>query len=204
MKLSRTSATQASLILVGFALTLGGCQLREEGNDPEPAPSEAPVLPAPAEVPSVPEPTPSETQGASIIRQEVAPVEEVAIPVAPYAGTIPFSEGGSDLTPAAETALEGVLASEAISEGWPIILRGHSDSGGNDQANMRVSRARAETVAAWLVERGINDARIEVIAFGEQNPIAPNALPDGSANEPGRRQNRRVEVEIAPPEGPAA
>ncbi len=200
MNFGRNRAALAMGMLTGFALILGGCELREDGAEPDPAPSETPSPDGVVEAPAMPEPTPSQTQGASIIRQDVAPAEEFEIPVPPYSGTIPFAEGGTDLSPAAETALAGVLASDAISEGWPIILRGHSDSGGNDQANMRVSRARAETVAAWLVERGINDARIEVIAFGEQNPIAPNALPDGSANEPGRRQNRRVEVEIAAPQ----
>ena len=37
--------------------------------------------------------------------------------------------------------------------------------------------------------------------MGEQNPIAPNALPDGSPNEAGRASNRRVEIDISPPEG---
>ena len=43
-----------------------------------------------------------------------------------------------------------------------------------------------------------------MIAVGEQNPIAPNALPDGEPNEPGRARNRRVELEIAPLAGPPA
>jgi len=182
------------------AVALGGCQLREDGNEPDPVESEAPTMPGATKETPGSSPAPAESQGASIIRQDTTTEEEFEIPVLPFKGTIPFSEGGADLSPAAETALEGVLGSDAMSEGWPIILRGHSDSGGNDQANVRVSRARAEAVAAWLVERGVNDSRFEVIAFGEQNPVAPNALPDGTANEAGRRQNRRVEVEIAPPE----
>lgn len=203
MSRSRTSKIQACLILGGFALTAGGCQLREEGAEPDPAPSDAPAPEDPGSATPLPEPTASATTGTSIIRPETVVPEIVEIPVAPFTGTIPFSEGGTDLSPAAQTALEGVLGSDAMSEGWPITLRGHSDSAGNDQANMRVSRARAEAVAAWLVERGVDDSRIEVIAFGEQNPAAPNALPDGSSNEAGRRQNRRVEVEIADPEANA-
>ena len=125
--------------------------------------------------------------------------EEVELPVQPVEMTLPFPNG-SDLTASVERRLVGLMNQRAIDEDWPVILAGHTDSGGNDQANMRASRARAEAVAAWLVERGVDDDRIKVIAFGEQNPIAPNALPDGSPNEEGRRTNRRVEIRIAPPD----
>ncbi len=54
-------------------------------------------------------------------------------------------------------------------------------------------------------ERGIAETRIEVIALGEQNPIEPNALPDGAPNEAGRAANRRVELSVLVPENdPAA
>ena len=42
----------------------------------------------------------------------------------------------------------------------------------------------------------VEEERIEIVAFGEQNPVEPNALPDGSPNEEGRAANRRVEVTI--------
>ncbi|MEL7217243.1 MAG: OmpA family protein, partial [Pseudomonadota bacterium] len=54
-------------------------------------------------------------------------------------------------------------------------------------------------VAEWLIGKGVNQERIDVIVFGEQNPAEPNALPDGSPNEAGRAANRRVEVLIVPP-----
>jgi OOP family OmpA-OmpF porin len=124
------------------------------------------------------------------------------LPPQPLRQTIPFGEGGTDLSTRAERLLAGILESNAIEQDWPIILRGHTDSAGNDRANLRAARARAEAVAAWLVERGVDDERIDVIAMGEQNPVAANALPDGSPNEEGRASNRRVEIEIAPPQGP--
>ena len=113
--------------------------------------------------------------------------------------TIPFGEGGTDLSTRAERLLAGVMESDALDQDWPIIIRGHTDSAGNDRANLRASRARAEAVAAWLVERGVDDDRIKVVAIGEQNPIAPNALPNGMPNEAGRARNRRVEISIEPP-----
>src|SRR5690606_30153070 len=87
---------------------------------------------------------------------------------------------------------------DQLAEGWPVVLRGHTDSVGHDEANLRASRRRAEAVANWLVEHGVSEERIEIIALGEQRPIAPNALPDGSPDEEGRAKNRRVTVHIVP------
>ena len=51
-------------------------------------------------------------------------------------------------------------------------------------------------VALWLKDNGVDADRISLIVFGEQNPIEPNALPDGTPNAIGRAANRRVEIEI--------
>lgn len=168
------------LALVVAASLAAGCELRRDGEVDEPTP------------------TASQTPAASIIREDVVPTGAVAAVPEPVELVIPFPDGAS-LSASAERRLVGVLESRALQEDWPVVLGGHTDSAGNDQANLRASRARAEAVAAWLVEHGVEDARITVIAFGEQNPVAPNALPDGSPSEAGRRANRRVELRIAPP-----
>lgn len=138
----------------------------------------------------------------SIFRPEfqVEPIEALE-PVETLETRVLFPEGTA-LTEEARAELATVLASPQLAEGGPIVLRGHSDSGGSDESNMRASQARAEAVRDWLVENGVAEERIALIAFGEQNPEAPNALPDGSPNEAGRAANRRVEIEVrgkAPP-----
>ena len=180
---------QASLLL-GAGLTLTACEVRRDGDSP--------TEPDTSQTEAVAEPTPNaSTSAASIIREDIAPVEPEVIPTEPVELVLPFPDG-ADVTPQVERMLTGVLESNAIQEGWPVILGGHTDSTGNDLANLRASRSRAEAVAAWLVERGVADERITVVAFGEQNPLAPNAKPDGTPDEAARRQNRRVELRIAP------
>lgn len=180
------------------ALTLSACEFRREGGaQPDPEPTETPAIPG--EEGSAADPEATQTPGTSIIREDIRPVDVPEEPVEPFAITVPFPEGGNEIEGAALSALLEVLQSDALDEGWPLVLGGHTDSSGNDSANLRASRARAEAVAAWLVERGVDDDRISVIAFGEQNPAAPNANPDGTPNEQGRASNRRVEIEIAPP-----
>ncbi|MGB3166991.1 MAG: OmpA family protein [Alteraurantiacibacter sp.] len=179
--------------LFAGATLLSACELRRDG-DPDEA------LPADAETLAEPTPTASETAETSIIREELVSEERREELVQPVELTLPFPDG-TDISERAERTLANILQSAALrDEDWPVVIGGHTDSGGNDQANLRASRARAEAVAAWLVERGVDDDRIEVIAFGEQNPVRPNALTDGEPNEEGRRANRRVEISIRPPE----
>lgn len=139
----------------------------------------------------------------SIFRPEfqVEPIDSLSPPESLETRII-FPDG-AELSQEARAELATVLASPQVTGGGAIVLRGHSDSGGSDDANMRASRARAEAVRDWLVENGVEASRISVIAFGEQNPAAPNALPDGSPNEEGRLANRRVEIEVYTAEQPA-
>ncbi len=67
-----------------------------------------------------------------------------------------------------------------------VEIAGHTDSIGSDDYNAKLSTARAQAVAAWLVERGIDTARISAKGYGKTKPIATNDTEDG------RSQNRRV------------
>lgn len=171
------------LFAVTAALALAGCDRREPPAPPEPTP----------------EPTPeaSPTQ-ASIIRPEIE-VERPEPKLEPLEASVTFAEAGGELSAAALEDLETILESPQMAEGGAVVLRGHTDSTGDDEANLRVSRQRAEMVRDWLVEHGVAEERITVIAIGEQRPIAPNAKLDGTPDEAGRAANRRVDVAIALP-----
>lgn len=148
-----------------------------------------------------PDPTPTPTGGetpVSILRPDVEQPPQID-EMMKLETRISFADGGSELSEEALAELATVRESPQLAEGGPIELRGHSDAGGSDDANMRASTARAEAVKEWLVEMGVAEDRITIIAFGEQNPVEPNALPDGSPNEKGRAANRRVDVTVRLP-----
>tara|TARA_R110002072_G_scaffold302681_3_gene487281 strand:- start:3124 stop:3768 length:645 start_codon:yes stop_codon:yes gene_type:complete len=180
----KRSATAATIGLAGAALlfALAGCERQQ----------------APAE-PAASEPAPQPT---SIMRDDlddsVLPPPEPQL--APLDARISFSDGGAELSESAMAELASILRSPQIAEGGAIELRAHSDSAGSDEANLRASRRRGEAVRDYLVENGVDPERITIIAFGEQNPLQPNARPDGTPNEPGRAANRRVDLHVALPD----
>ncbi|WP_347302399.1 OmpA family protein [Croceibacterium sp. TMG7-5b_MA50] len=185
----KVTLRQGGMALAGVVALLAGCRDTGVQEQPEAAASEPPVIAVP-----------TATASSSIIRPEVVSEPVVDAPPEPVRLTIRFPEG-SRLPADAAGPLAAMLKSEALAAGWPILVTGHSDSDGTDQANLATSRRRAEAVAGWLVEQGVDAARIRVVALGEQNPAAPNARPDGTPDEAGRARNRRVELVIAPPEG---
>ena len=71
-----------------------------------------------------------------------------------------------------------------------ILVEGHTDATGSDDYNLDLSRKRAYSVEDYLTNLGIQKSRLEITAYGENQPIATNET------EAGRQQNRRVEVAI--------
>ena len=70
------------------------------------------------------------------------------------------------------------------------MIGGYTDNVGDAKANLRLSRARANSVKVFLVKRGVNAKRLIVKGNGEAKPIAPNTT------EAGRRKNRRIEFTV--------
>jgi outer membrane protein OmpA-like peptidoglycan-associated protein len=73
---------------------------------------------------------------------------------------------------------------------WKLEITGHTDSQGDDTANMLLSKKRAESVKAYLISQGIDAARLNTLYYGETKPIAANDTPEG------RQKNRRVEMKV--------
>lgn len=75
-----------------------------------------------------------------------------------------------------------------------IKIVGHTDSKGTEEYNYRLGHRRANTVAAFMGEKGVPRSKMATSSEGELNPVAPNTLPNGKDNPEGRALNRRVEV----------
>lgn len=89
------------------------------------------------------------------------------------------------------TALANVLRdTPAIKK---VRIEGHTDNAGNPDANLDLSRLRAESVMRFLTDHGIEASRLEAQGLGDTRPIADNAT------QAGRGKNRRVEFIIVDP-----
>jgi len=79
-----------------------------------------------------------------------------------------------------------------------LDIDGHTDWFGTDEYNMELSKKRSIAAINYLKRRGISGTRVKINYFGEGQPTAANANPDGSDNPDGRQLNRRCEFRVHP------
>jgi len=99
-----------------------------------------------------------------------------------------FASGSATLLGSSDSEIRrvaGMMSSDGSMRGTIV---GHTDSQGNDAANLTLSRNRAKAVYDALVAAGVDASRLSYEGRGESSPVASNATADG------RRQNRRVEL----------
>jgi outer membrane protein OmpA-like peptidoglycan-associated protein len=132
----------------------------------------------------------SEAAAALASLQQVAKVKEEARgTVITLDGSVLFASGKSELLPIAQKKLDEVA--KALNDTSPdqtMVVEGHTDSNGADATNQKLSQDRAESVRAYLVQRGVKSDRITAVGKGESTPVASNDTAEGRAN------NRRVEI----------
>lgn len=103
-----------------------------------------------------------------------------------------FGFGSAELTPASTAALDDLVQRlNALNANVYLEIQGHADTSGPAEANLALAQRRAQAVRDDLHLRGrVPLHRMSVIAIGEARPVADNATREG------RRQNRRVVIEV--------
>ena len=105
---------------------------------------------------------------------------------------ITFDSGGHTLSNSFFKVIDSVVLVVQEFEKTIIVSAGHTDSKGSDSYNQALSERRANSVAEYLLRKGVVEARIESVGFGESQPVADNG------NAAGRALNRRVEISLFP------
>jgi iron complex outermembrane receptor protein len=116
-----------------------------------------------------------------------APAAPAPAPVA-HSYMVFFDFNKSDLTPEAVTVVDQAAKNAGPAMVTKINVTGHTDTVGSDAYNMRLSKRRAESVAAELEKDGIPAGEIAIYAKGKHDLLVPTG--DG-VKEP---QNRRVQI----------
>lgn len=103
---------------------------------------------------------------------------------------IGFASGSDILTDSGLSQARKLLESirQPSVAGKRLLVAGHTDSVGTRERNLELSRRRADTLVKFLVENGVDPARLEAKGFGLDQPI--------SGTNPSNGANRRVEIVV--------
>lgn len=101
-----------------------------------------------------------------------------------------FATDSAVLRPGAVAKLRALSDYLRDNPGVRVAIDGHTDARGTDAHNDALSLRRADAVRTAFDRMGVTRARFSVKGFGERQPVATNATPQGM------RQNRRVEITL--------
>ncbi len=101
-----------------------------------------------------------------------------------------FDSGKSVLKPESFKAINELAEYLKLKKTVVIELSGHTDNVGDATLNQKLSQDRAESVRAYLIQKGIAANRVEVKGYGDTLPVADNSTDEG------KQKNRRTEIKI--------
>jgi outer membrane protein OmpA-like peptidoglycan-associated protein len=145
----------------------------------------APVAAAPAPTPA---PAPAAVAPAAPAAAAQACEKEVQGLLA--TSSIEFDSGSARLSASSKTLLDSLAQAVKACPG-KVQVQGHTDAIGQAAANQALSEARARSVVAALVARGIAADRLAAAGYGKDQPVADNGTAEG------RRKNRRIEFKAS-------
>ncbi|OFY94807.1 MAG: hypothetical protein A3K10_11620 [Bacteroidetes bacterium RIFCSPLOWO2_12_FULL_31_6] len=103
---------------------------------------------------------------------------------------INFKTGSAELLTSSNIELNKIVAVLETNVKYKVEIIGHTDNVGNKIENIKLSKARANQVAKYLIEKGISAKRISSTGFGSKYPTGDNSTFEG------RAKNRRVELKF--------
>lgn len=99
------------------------------------------------------------------------------------------------LRPESILVLNDIAQKLTAAPGLNIQVEGHCDSRNTDEYNMVLGQNRADAAKKYLTTKGIADARLTTVSYGERRPAAPNDSPENM------QLNRRDEFRVVLKEG---
>ena len=105
-------------------------------------------------------------------------------------GRIRFNTGSADLSKESLALLDHLVDVAQRCKEAEISIEGHTDSVGEPEDNMDLSKRRAAAVVGYIGDAGIDTSRMTSEGHGETKPVASNDTPEG------RAQNRRIEFVV--------
>lgn len=101
-------------------------------------------------------------------------------------GDVFFSFDSSAITPEAQDQLKQNAAWIGQNTAQSVTIEGHCDERGTDEYNIALGERRANSTKEYLVQLGVNSAKLSTVSYGEEKPFDP------AHNEEAWANNRRA------------
>jgi peptidoglycan-associated lipoprotein len=170
------------LAATAFAVACGGKAAPEQ---PAPEPTPAPAPPPPAA-------TDDSAERDRLERERVAreAAERARAVSADLSAMINFDYDQAVVRPADQETLNRKAAILVANPGVKLRIAGHADERGSDEYNLALGNRRAAAAKRYLVGKGVDASRLDVVSYGEERPLNPGN------DESAYAQNRRDEFEV--------
>ncbi|MCC6288162.1 MAG: OmpA family protein [Chitinophagaceae bacterium] len=106
-----------------------------------------------------------------------------------------FSYNKSSLDKGIHVELDSLVSLMKNNPDIMIEVGGYTDGKGSEEYNLVLAQKRIDVCIKYLVQKGINQARLTGKAYGECCPLEPETI-DGRDNPAARERNRRVEYKL--------
>jgi outer membrane protein OmpA-like peptidoglycan-associated protein len=131
----------------------------------------------------------SKEQGDTAYHIDI-PLQPIEANAAIVLKNIFFDPNQYEIKPESGAELNAVVQLMKDNPGLHIQINGHTDNSGKAADNKTLSENRAKAVTNYLIAKGIAQGRLTFKGFGDTQPVADNASPEG------RARNRRTELSV--------
>lgn len=120
--------------------------------------------------------------------QDVATLSATAVQEA--LKDINFDFDRSNIVPEARVIMKANADILLKNRDFNIIVEGHCDERGTSEYNMALGERRAQETKKYLINLGVDGARMKTISYGEERPL------DSGSNEEAWAKNRRAHFRV--------
>lgn len=126
-----------------------------------------------------------------VVREVPVPAESTAADLSLLFSQLYFDFDRADLTPESEKVLDEIASILGRNTDKRFLITGQTDARGSEEYNMDLSRRRAATVVAGLVERGVPQYMLKSRGVGKKISAVPYGADDAV-----RRGDRKTVIEL--------
>jgi len=131
-----------------------------------------------------------ELQGLNLVNSNAETCERAFARLMEH-NVINFPAGSASIDPSSRSTLDALASVAVRCDRFPVEVAGHTDNDGSREFNMQLSQRRADAVANYLVNQGVDRARLTARGYGPDHPRASNDT------EAGQATNRRIEFNVS-------